>query len=224
MKEAYWFKHDSNAKDDPKIIILIEELGLEGYGIFWLLIETLRDQPDFRAPVRIIPALARRFNTSTEKIMAVVHRYHLFVVENDELFYSDALIKRMVPMIERRKAKQIAGKKGAIARWGKQNDGNANGNANAVAMQDKIREDKKREYSTPPTVEDCVEYFRSKGYGSELAQKFFDYYNEPMKDRGGRVWKDGAGKTVKSWKQKAMAVWMKDENKQPVTQIIGGTI
>jgi hypothetical protein len=35
-----------------------------------------------------------------------------------------------------------------------------------------------------------------------------------MKDRNGRVWKDQNGKTVKSWKQKALAVWMKDDNKK----------
>ena len=40
-KDAYYFSHDSNAKDDPKCMVLIDQLGLEGYGIFWVLIETL---------------------------------------------------------------------------------------------------------------------------------------------------------------------------------------
>ena len=48
MKDAYWLQHDSNAKDDPKCMLLIEDLGLEGYGVFWVLIEYLRDQPDYR--------------------------------------------------------------------------------------------------------------------------------------------------------------------------------
>ena len=43
-KDAYYFSHDSNAKDDPKCMLLIEELQLEGYGIYWILIEVLREQ------------------------------------------------------------------------------------------------------------------------------------------------------------------------------------
>jgi len=47
VKNAYYFSHDSNAKDDPKCVLLIEQLGLEGYGIYWILIEILRDQPGY---------------------------------------------------------------------------------------------------------------------------------------------------------------------------------
>ena len=45
-KDAYYFTHDSNAKYDPKCALLIDQLGMEGYGIYWMLIEVLRDQPD----------------------------------------------------------------------------------------------------------------------------------------------------------------------------------
>ena len=37
-----YFPHDSNAKDDPKCMILIDPLGPEGYGIYWVLVEILR--------------------------------------------------------------------------------------------------------------------------------------------------------------------------------------
>ena len=36
-KDAYYFTHDSNAKDDPKCALLIDQLGMEGYGIYWML-------------------------------------------------------------------------------------------------------------------------------------------------------------------------------------------
>ena len=52
-----YFPHDSNAKDDPKCVLLIEQLGMEGYGIYWMLVETLRDQPNYRYPIILIPAL-----------------------------------------------------------------------------------------------------------------------------------------------------------------------
>lgn len=41
MKDAYYFPHDSNAKDDPKLSLIIEDLGLNGYGAYWVIIELL---------------------------------------------------------------------------------------------------------------------------------------------------------------------------------------
>jgi hypothetical protein len=116
MKDAYYFPHDSNAKDDPKMILLIEELGMEGYGIFWMLIESLRDQPDYRASLLIVPALARRYNTTQEKVKTVIQRYDLFVVEDDTFFYSESLNRRMEALAEKRLKRQLAGQKGGNAK------------------------------------------------------------------------------------------------------------
>jgi hypothetical protein len=116
MKDAFYFPHDSNAKDDPKMILLIEELGMEGYGIFWMLIESLRDQPDYRASLLIVPALARRYNTTQEKVKTVIQRYDLFVVEDDTFFYSESLNRRMEALAEKRLKRQLAGQKGGNAK------------------------------------------------------------------------------------------------------------
>ena len=118
MKDAYWFSHDSNAKDDPKCVLLIEQLGLEGYGIYWVLVETLREQSDYKYPLILLPALARRFNTSTEKIKAVVINYKLFSIQNDEFFISESLIQRMNYLDEKRQKRSIAGQLGNQKRWG----------------------------------------------------------------------------------------------------------
>jgi hypothetical protein len=109
MKDAYYFPHDSNAKDDPKCIMLIEELGLEGYGIFWVLIETLRDQPGYHADLKILPGLARRYNTSLEKMKSVIVRYNLFGIEDDQFFFSESLKNRMNVLDDRREKARRAG-------------------------------------------------------------------------------------------------------------------
>lgn len=93
-KDAYYFPHDSNAKDDPKIIQLVEQLGLEGYGIFWVLIEILREQPDYRYPLAAVPGLARRYSTTTEKVKVVIHSFNLFEID-EEMFFSPAFSRRM---------------------------------------------------------------------------------------------------------------------------------
>ena len=93
----------------------MEQLGLEGYGIFWVLVETLRDQPKFKYPLNLIPALARKYNTSAEKMKAVIFSYELFLIENDEFFFSESLNRRMEIYIEKRKPKKM-GCRDAIAR------------------------------------------------------------------------------------------------------------
>ncbi len=115
-KDAYWFKHDSNAKDDPKCVMLIEQLGLEGYGIYWVLVETLRDQPDYRYPLALIPALARRYNTSAQKLEAVIRGYQLFESDDEQFFFSPSLLQRMEEYDSKREQARLAGKKSAEVR------------------------------------------------------------------------------------------------------------
>lgn len=110
MKDAYYFSHDANAKDDPKCVMLIEQLGLEGYGIFWVLIETLRDQPGYKYPISLIPALARRYNTTAQKVEAVVRGYNLFEIIDNEFFFSNSLNNRMQHLEYKRQIAIEAGK------------------------------------------------------------------------------------------------------------------
>ncbi len=115
-KDAYYFPHDSNAKDDPKCVMLIEQLGLEGYGIFWVLVETLRDQKDYKYPIALLPAIARRYNTSIQKVETVVKAYGLFECNEESVFFSVSLINRMIPMETKRLQASEAGKKSAAKR------------------------------------------------------------------------------------------------------------
>lgn len=153
VKNAYYFPHDSNAKDDPKCVLLIEQLGLEGYGIYWILIETLRDQPDYRYPLVLIPALARKYNTTTEKVKTVINGYGLFTVDNDN-FFSESLIRRMEPFDHKREMARIAGKRSAQVRLlnigstsveQPLNDGSTHLQPEEKRREEYIREEKKRE-------------------------------------------------------------------------------
>ena len=106
--KAYYFSHDSNAKDDPKCMLLIDQLGLEGYGIYWVLVEVLRDQETLKYPLNLVPILARRYNTTAEKMLTVIKKYGLFEVVDDE-FFSFSLIKRMEKMSNIIEQKRLAG-------------------------------------------------------------------------------------------------------------------
>lgn len=119
-KETCYFSHDANAKDDFKIMLLIEELGLEGYGIFWVLIETLREQQNYKYPLKLLSVLARKYNTTLAKLEVVVRNYHLFVIEDDCFFYSSSLNRRMQKMEEVREQRVLSAKIGAQKRKQKQ--------------------------------------------------------------------------------------------------------
>lgn len=116
-----WFSHDCNAKDDPKIILLIDELGLEGFGIFWVLIETLRAQKGYKLQLKAIDALARRYNTTSQKMRIVIEAYDLFKIDGNEFFFSPSLLRRMQKWDEKRQIARESGKKGALAKKEKQN-------------------------------------------------------------------------------------------------------
>lgn len=108
MKTSY-FPHDSNAKDDPKVTLMIDEMGLEAYGAFWVVIETLREQPNYRYPLKLLPSLARKYNITAQKMQVVVEAYELFSIEDGEFFFSPSLRHRMGPLDEKREQSKIAG-------------------------------------------------------------------------------------------------------------------
>lgn len=189
-KEAYYFSHDSNAKDDPKCSLLIEELGLEGYGIFWILVEVLRDQPNYRYPLKMLPILARKYNTTTAKIEVVVKNYALFEIKEEE-FFSVSLLNRM----EQKEAKSLKAKESANARWLKvQSDGNANAlqtqsDSNAI-KESKGKENKEKENK----IEERKTAFGyslkefEKTYPKDMLTAFFRYWSEKNKSGTKMKW------------------------------------
>lgn len=43
-----WFRHDSRASRDPRLVELRKNLGFEGVGCFWAIVEALRDASSYR--------------------------------------------------------------------------------------------------------------------------------------------------------------------------------
>jgi hypothetical protein len=112
MKDSYWFRHDSNARQDEKIVDLRTDLGYEGYGIYWALIEYLRDSSNYEAenkPKRIAYVL----QAEERLIEQVINNYGLFVIDEKGTFYSKSLIERMKVM----DLKREQNRQKAIRRW-----------------------------------------------------------------------------------------------------------
>lgn len=229
-KDCYYFPHDSNAKDDPKCVLMIEQLGMEGYGIYWMLVETLRDQPDYTYPVANIPALARRYNTSAEKVRTVVYNHELFTVKEDKIFFSESLNRRMLVFNENRAKRSAAGRLGMARRWGDNNVITPLLQSNSTVITSKVKEsiegdckgeptnaesndatvttsaDKphngttKRTAFVVPSLEMVKDYFLTINGSDTDAECFYDYF-------AANGWRTGKN-PIKDWKAAARN-WMR---------------
>lgn len=216
-KDAYYFPHFSNARHDSKIKRLRKELGIEGYGIYFMILEVLRDQEDLSYPIADIDLLAEEFSTIDPKVEAVVKKYGLFKVGEDNYFYSPKLIEYLQPYF----AKSKRGRAAALKRW--HGNSNANADANALPLQSsssaKRGEESKREEmkeeteSKIPSLSDVRSYFVEYGYDPEIGERAWNYYNESVRDSKKKYWRDSKGNMIKNWKRKMQAVWFKPENK-----------
>lgn len=122
-KEAYYFSHDSNAINDTKINDMLFDFGITGYGMFWVIVEKMRESEDFKL------TLSRGTFRTLSKIMMIndikviedfiekcIEDYGLFIREG-EAFYSQSLLRRMEKKEEiKQKRKEAVNK-----RWNKNN-------------------------------------------------------------------------------------------------------
>lgn len=149
-KDAYYFPHDCNARNDPKILALRSVFGAEGYGVYWMLIEILREQPDYKLQVTkyLYNTLAMQMQVQKERLEEIVEACCTEFVEGDcpllvndgQYIYSASLLRRMNKVDDIAKARSEAARR----RWNKDDDGDTGckGDANAEQMQSKEKETK----------------------------------------------------------------------------------
>lgn len=115
-KEAFYFPHFCNARHDRKIRRLRKELGTEGYGIYFMLLETLREQQDLMYPMEDLDLLAEEFDVSEAKIRVAVCNYGLFEIDEEEKFFSPKMIVYLEPYFKMKEQRKLAGKASADKR------------------------------------------------------------------------------------------------------------
>lgn len=148
-----YFSHDFNARNDEKIIRLRMELGAEGYGIYFMLLERLRENKDYTSS-RDYEIIAFDLRVDATKIKKVVEDFDLFVLTEDgEYFYSNSFMDRMAIKDKKEKAKSENARRAAQARWNKRKEeeknatedkNNSDCNANAMQSQNDSNSDEMR--------------------------------------------------------------------------------
>ena len=115
-KEAFYFPHFCNARHDRKIRRLRKELGTEGYGIYFMLLETLREQQDLMYPLEDLDLLAEEFQVSEAKVRVCVCNYQLFEIDEDQKFFSPKMLVYLEPYFKMKEQRKSAGLKSAAKR------------------------------------------------------------------------------------------------------------
>ena len=109
--------YDIGTVDTDKVSFLIDELGLEGLGIFTLLNEKLASKNDHKLHINYINILARKYNSSRIKIEQVITGYGLFQVDKDgNIFWSDSLNDKIEIYSKSINQRRLAGKASAAKR------------------------------------------------------------------------------------------------------------
>ena len=74
--QSYYFSHDINASNNPKIAAMISELGMISYAWWWILIEKLAAADDYKLPLKkyTFVALDNELKMNDEQILTSVQQ------------------------------------------------------------------------------------------------------------------------------------------------------
>ena len=119
MKDSYYFPHFQDARRDIKILRVRKDLGIEGYGIYFMILEILREQSDFSFPLDDIELLVKEVDTTKAKVEAVIGGYDLFQIEekeNGKFFFSPKQIQCLLPFLQKKEQTKLANAKSNLLR------------------------------------------------------------------------------------------------------------
>lgn len=125
-KDAYYFSHDSNARNDIKISAMLSVYKAEGYGYYWITVENLREQSDFKLPFNdyTFDMLAKQMQCRRIKVKKFIEdclkefkdlQGHGLFESDGYCFWSNSLNRRMKKLEEKR----LTAKKNAEDGWEK---------------------------------------------------------------------------------------------------------
>ena len=163
MCKKTYFNHDSNARNDEKIVALRIRYGAEGYGVYFMLIEMLQAAPGCVLE-KDYKALAFDLRVSARRIKAIVEDFGLFTpTDGGKKFYSERLIRHVNEAEENERKRSEAAQYAASMRWDAENgmriasENHANRiekacESHKAAPDAEIKEENEREKETFPPI------------------------------------------------------------------------
>lgn len=204
-KNVFYFSHDYNAANDVKILFLRQQLGMEGYGIYWYIIEQLANAGG-RLPLTIIPVLAMQMHTSEVKVKGVIQNFDLFHMEEAN-FSSIRLNNHLDTMNEFSSKRSLAGKKGMEKRWNKDEKLITNDNTcynTDITKDNKVNKSKVNKSKIEiPNEQEFLIYAKEEVEKAGLDYESLKYTIKAKFSSWLETgWIDGNGNEIKNWKTK----------------------
>ena len=173
-RESFYFSHDYGARNDPKILELRAEYGLEGLGLYWCIAETLAEADNGYINPKLLAGLSIGYGVTKAKLQEYIgFMIEIELLREDEKGYYS---KRMMDHKKIRKRYSEAGKKGAESRWTNRGAiaGLCDGYSTPNAKERKGKERKEKDNTNTNTV--CVFNFRKSlldyGFKKELVDEW----------------------------------------------------
>ena len=113
MKETFYFSHDYGARNDEKILKLIQKEGWTGYGIYWAIIEKLYEADGFLD--EDYECIAFDLRAECDRITRIIQDYKLFTIASKKIHSKSCLARLAV-----RKGISEQNRQNAVLRWNKQ--------------------------------------------------------------------------------------------------------
>ena len=117
MKNTNYFSHDYNTRFDEKIKKLIRIAWVEGYWVYWILIEDLYNNAN---AMRLdYEGIAYDMRVDIDVVKKVISECDLFVINewDEPTFYSQWVVERL----DKRLEKSASARASARSRWDKEN-------------------------------------------------------------------------------------------------------
>ena len=171
MKKTY-FPHDSNARNDIKLIKVRAKYGYEGFGIYFALVELLFTENN-KLCVDDYETLAFGLNCNADILKDIILNFDLFIVD-DNCFYS----KRLDNTLDEINKRSLKASENAKKRWSNATAmlSHSNGNASKV-KESKVKKTKLNK------IEDRIHEFKNsvyshKDFNDKDKEDFFLYWTE----------------------------------------------
>jgi hypothetical protein len=191
MKDAYYFSHDSNARNDQRLMKVRMKYGAEGYGIYFMIIEILRDIENYTLHISDLESVCFDIRSDNDKVLDIIKNYNLFEFEGD-YFHSKSLSRRMEKLDKIKIKRRESGKKGAIA-TAKNRQMPKSETASAIPNAEQVKKSKVKKSKEEKSKEDIIKErtdgfkkqvfeFQSK-YDKDILEEFVLYWTEPNKSK-----------------------------------------
>ena len=171
MKKTY-FPHDSNARNDIKLIKVRAKYGYEGFGVYFALIELLFSE-DNKLCIDDYETLPFGLNWNADILKDIILNFDLFIVD-DNCFYS----KRLTNTLDEINKRSLKASENAKKRWGNATAVQTHSDSNAI----KVNESKLNKTKLNK-IEDRIRDFKKSvfshnDFDKEDLENFFLYWSE----------------------------------------------